>query len=42
MRAMKKKKLVRQSIIYILVALLLIFVLFPFAWMVSIALKTPD
>lgn len=42
MRAMKKKKLVRQSIIYILVALLLIFVLFPFAWMVSIALKTPE
>lgn len=39
---MKKKKLVRQSIIYILVALLLIFVLFPFAWMVSIALKTPE
>jgi len=42
MRAMKKKKLIRQSIIYILVALLLIFVLFPFAWMVSIALKTPE
>lgn len=39
---MKKKKLIRQSIIYILVALLLIFVLFPFAWMVSIALKTPE
>lgn len=42
MRAMKKKKLIRQSIIYILVVLLLIFVLFPFAWMVSIALKTPE
>jgi len=42
MRAMKKKKLIRQSIIYILVALLLIFVLFPFAWMVSIALKAPE
>lgn len=42
MRAMKKKKLIRQSIIHILVALLLIFVLFPFAWMVSIALKTPE
>lgn len=42
MRAMKKKKLIRQSMIYILVGLLLIFVLFPFAWMVSIALKTPE
>jgi multiple sugar transport system permease protein/raffinose/stachyose/melibiose transport system permease protein len=42
MRAMKKKKLIRQSMIYILVGLLLIFVLFPFGWMVSIALKTPE
>lgn len=42
MRAMKRKKLIRQSMIYILVGLLLIFVLFPFAWMVSIALKTPE
>jgi len=42
MRAMTRKKLIRQSMIYILVGLLLIFVLFPFGWMVSIALKTPE
>jgi len=42
MKRMKKKKLIRQITVYILVGVLLIFVLFPFGWMVSVALKTPE
>ncbi|RLE14973.1 carbohydrate ABC transporter permease [Candidatus Aerophobetes bacterium] len=42
MRSTKRTKIFSKTVIYLLVILLMLFVLFPFFWMASVALKSPN